>query len=151
MQFSVEASPTPKSLALHALPAELNMFIFESPRLGAESRLLQRVRYSSVGRGQSACDTARVRSVNLPGATPVGAAAHAVYSSEAPRKCLSIGLGETRTMVRSLVCEGRHASNPRYAQVPTVTPIADAKVRNARMQRKYWASVDGIKSFSDAS
>ena len=43
---------------------------------------------------------------------------------------LSIGLGEMRTLVRSSVFEVS---------------------QNTRMQRKYWASVDGVKSLSEAS
>ena len=62
---------------------------------------------------------------------------------------LSIGLGEMRTLVPSSVCEVSQACIKSTIctswSSPTETFIARAKARNARVQRKYWASVGGVK------
>ena len=67
---------------------------------------------------------------------------------------LSIGLGEMRTLVRSSVFEVSQACIRSTIctswRSPTEASMARAKARNTRTQRKYWASVDGVKSLSEA-
>ena len=68
---------------------------------------------------------------------------------------LSIGLGEMRTLVRSSALELSHACIRSTIctswSSPTEMSSERANARKTRTQRKYWASVEGVKSRSDAS